>query len=111
MINSNEGSLPTPEGRPGMSLERGFFKAGIPVTESNEDPPLQGDVAALAVIIGAFAHGLRPDLDPAYLFHYTLSLVEEMTNGLEGISNVDAENLGRLLSDGAKPAGKTDVRH
>lgn len=75
------------------------------------DDPLPDDVAALAIIIAAFAHGLRPDLDPGYLFEYCLSLVQEMTAGEAGISNVDAEMLGQLVSDGARLPGKDDVQH
>lgn len=92
-----------------MISDDASFKRTTPSTGA--DDPLPDDVAALAVIIAAFAHGLRPDLDPGYLFEYCLSLVQEMTNGIEGISNVDAEMLGQLVSDGARLPGKDDVQH
>ena len=102
--------LPMPETRPKMNSDSGSLKLGIRDL-GDDDLEIKEEVAALAVIIGAFAAGLRPDLDQAYLFEYSLSLVKEMTEGESGISNEDAYRLGQLVSDGARPMGKGDVKH
>lgn len=89
-----------------MSSEKNFLPNGTPSTEG-----LDEHKAALAVIISAFGHGLRPDLPMEYLFDYVYNLVEEMVDGDFGVSNEDALQLGQLLADAVKPPTKDDTRH